>query len=795
MPIIPVYHDSQVLSVNSPVPIAGTSDARISGDSIAQAGAALQKFGKEQVEFDRSLRLQEGTSAINDAVDLGTKYADQNSLPNGSDYAEKFYEVANPKMSQAYDQYGAGDPHLTKQLDSYLVRVKGAADTQNTLKMLSKKEDDNVRRSMDQIGIEADRQRSSPNAQVFGASMRSYGAFLEGVKSQGGLSSRNVENLRNKYYSSMVKAHVDGLVAQQRPGQALSMMLANQEDKNLFTELSPDQAQNMGLITSDEAKAKWASEDVMHKVPVMTKGDKYKLTPELATAMNGLDPQEKERIIEHLRAEAKSQTAIKLSDLNERLSSFSDLSKKGLVNQSDVNDLTKSISIHPNLSPQAKARSIEKVNTDYVVSQALNLAGGTPRSEWGAVQAGLSDKILGSSMGLSKNDPNFKALAGDVVVRDIRSKASDTFMKSLDNLRKQQDEDPAKFVLARDSQLQTLYQGTKDNTPEGTANYLRASLAAQAHLGLRPRILGKEEASQMAQGMLSIPDTANTHDFLNSVQAKYGSYFPQVMTEMAGKNKSLESYRATIFADPSTRLNLVDGIKNAPKIEAGFKDLADDSLKKEVAQASQAVMSEYRKSIVESSPDSSGVGLVNTMQDQVELQVKRDLVRGAGSGDPKELAQRAYDSLIGSTYQTVSGGSSTVLVPRKIDKLGINPRTVQKYIDYYSSADHFKDLNIAVPPKFKGSGGNVLTPNSVSDLIPKTAEENYLDYVASSHRWVTNSDQTGIKLVRMNPDGSMEQQFDKSGKPIIKTYTGIHNDPGENVTKYKSTFLGGIFGY
>jgi hypothetical protein len=796
MAIIPRGNQTPGMNVSSPVPIAGTGSARIQGEAIAQFGGAVSQFADQQLQFDRRLSYEEGANDVTNIAKEGEKFARDNSKPDGSDYQEKYIEYVQPKMDTAINARAGNDPRLVKQLTSYKDRVQVDMATSNTIKSLELREKYNFERTETQQNESANRLRANPSPNSVAAELSLNNRLIDDLakpdaKGQSIISAQNAIALKKAYYEKSAKAMIAGLAEKEQYGQALNLLQATQsvdeQGKPMTVGVDPDKAVTLGYIDSREA-AQLKGQGKMYEVPALTKGDKVKLSNEQALIMSGLDPREKAHLIDVMKAKVKEKTEVKLSDLNASVSGFEAISYSGAtVDEREVANLKKQVNGNSNLSPIAKLRTMDRINTAYAINQQLQLASVTPRSQASNIIAGGAAKIQASADQAATFDPKMGTIGQDFAVQANRMQAQQALNTALQSIQTQQDKDPVAFFLTTDLSLRNQYLGTKDasTNPDGIKSlqsFMTTLLNKQQYIGIpidKQKVLTVQESTQLANMLTSIPDAANTNAELNRMQATYGEHFPRVLNELAKVNKSLADYKGIAYADPHTREALVDAIKNEAAIMAEYTgpSAANDKkvINKSVDTQVKSSMAPFRLATLGTANDSGRLEVVQSLEKLVSLQAKRDMLRD-GSLSSDDAVAKAYNDVIASTYDIVDTAKSSLLVPRIVGRRPMDIGIVKDYVDVYSKAGNFKELNVAIPAAYGDDSikyGQVLQANA---------------------RWVTNQTQTGIKLMQPTESGNLMSVYDKFGNPIEKSYEEINLKPGQKVIDQNKTLTQKLFG-
>ena len=821
MPIVPRGNQAIGMNVGSPVPIAGTDQARSQGETLEKAGTAVAAFASQQIQFDNRVSYEEGAGELTDIAKQGADWAKRNGKPDGSDYTQKYNEFTQPKMADAINRRsGFGTGKVQEQLISYRDRVQADMNTSIGIQSLERREIYNIERTDKLQDESANRVRANPRSAD--AELALNNSFIDDLTKPGKdgstiISSANAIKLKQAYYEKTAKSMIAGFAEREQYGQALNMLQATQkldkQGKPLTASIDPDKAVTLGYIDSREAAA-LKSEGKMLEIPALSKGDNIKLTNAQALILSGLDPKEKAHLIDVMQAKVREKTEIKISDLNAGVTGFEAVAFSGAaVNPAQIADLKKQVNGNSSLTPLAKVRTMDRINTAAAVNQQLQLAAITPRSQWGDITQGVTEKITAAATQAATIDPKMGTVNEDFAVRANRMQAAQTFSSALANIKKQQDSDPVSYFLMSDESLRTKYMAGKDasTNPQGieaTRNFMTTMLNKQAYVGIpvdKQKVLTTQESTAMANMLVAIPDSANTNQELTRLQATYGEHFPRVLNELAQRNKALTDFKAIAYVDPSTREHLVDALKNESTIMTEYtgKNATKDNQKKNqlVIGATKDIMAGFRTATVGSTNDTGRLAVVQSLEKLVGLQARSEMLRD-GSLSEKQAVARAYKDVVDSTYAVVDAGKSSLLVPRIISRRPMDTTIVRDYVDVYSKAPNFKDLNVAVPAQYTESHkvektGNIAADNDQKFMAQRRANEEYstfYDVLQKNARWVTNENQTGIKLVQNTENGNVMSVYDKFGKPIEKSYEEINLRPGQKVIDQNKTKAQRLFG-
>lgn len=779
MPIIPQGQENVRLNPSSPVPIASTTDARITGEAIARFGAGVEQFGGKLLEVQRDINKNEGRAKINSIYQTGFDRAKREAQPDGSDLNKLVAKYTEQPVADAINETSSWDWNVRRDLEGYKTRVDSDIRTQTVITGAEMLEKDNYRRLDLASDTAADRVREQPNENLIGAEFRNYNALIDKQVTEGRMSAPVATKLKSDAQKKIAVQYIDGLSNIGADAKALAFLRANQEDPDLVNELTPQLAQDMGLIDSREAAA-LAEKGEKYKVPVMTKGDKVRLTPELTALNQAIDPETKSRMIDKLSRKAKEKSELRMADLNAQLNGFEAVALSGQpIDEANLPDLIRQIDSFPSLPPVAKSRLKDKVYTAMAINRRLQDVAATPRSNYQDFLSKAQGEIGQADAFTRGKNPDGSPVM-DYAIDANRMKALETVEASMASIIKEQNEDAAQYVLDHDpgNQMKSLEFGTRDGDSKGTATYINASLAKQRYLEIpadKQRVLPKAEALRIGQTLAAQPDSENVNEYLGQLEKQYGHYYPRVMKEVSSYNKKAEAYATAAFAPIETRTALVDALKNEEAINKAFSDRGFSETKSALVDEAirKTTLGDLNRVYSTTSGDASGVATVNNLQRAITLQVKSALLQDPDAKIP-DLVKKSYDDLVGSQYAVVKTDNSTLMVPKRAGGVVTNPEFVKGFVEVYSRGENFSKLNVAVPKGWEA--------------------DRYYATLEVDGQWIMNSTGTGMRLIRVDAEtGKRANVLDKYGHIVEKSFAQISQSPGKDVLDHNKGFLGRMF--
>lgn len=830
MAFVPRTSEQVRMNATSPVPIAGTSDARIQGEAIAQFGSGLEKFGQQQLESQRTIKRANAQSRIQDVVNQAKAETEMEAAADGSDYAQMFKSKSEEKISQVVDEEAGWDPRLRREIGAYSDRVRGDIETTGQINALGRLRNSNIesltklgQRSMDRIRAGSESVEGSRN--MFLSEYQTFGNTMNEVEAQGGIDKVAAARLRDQFNEGSALQHVNRLAEMKAFPEALEFLQANQEDPTMFTEIDPTEAARVGLISQEQAASLEAKgED--YKIPVMrgkseidAQGNKVtrparQLTPEETQIVNGLNPVKKAQLIEEIKRMAKTETKIDLDRIANETSATVELLLKGATVSPEQVQNTIELNLNGlrsgKMTPYAVRKNINDINTGMVVNNTLGEVAKVPRSERKNLLANAQAQMEKAAIETSEAIPELGDTKNDAQLKLARQRAFEGLDDKLNKMFDFRDKDPVGFYLGHfdeeysdfrdrwtDPQATNLYKGSKSEDAAGyaaTKEFSKYILSKQKAMGIpNPKILSKRDAGELAAKInMDKPDRADEAAWKQG-EARYGSFWQQAVNESAGKNTVASDFRLMFHLEDGTqRTRFFNALRNYPKANEMVK--GDKALEAKVDAAyeyGKSYLSPYAQSINNTAGDASSVGNINTYHDMLKKAITVAVAENdSASQDPKKLGQTMVNELVANHFDVATEGPTAVMIPKSTGpESQISRADLKVYLQNFREPEVLKELGIAVDPKqFKTSPGtaqervmeSIGMPQATADRLraPKTDEER-LAVIAKKHRWTNTDNNTGIKMEMYNEiTGKWYTVTRKNGQPVKYSFKDLNRANG-----------------
>lgn len=339
-----------------------------------------------------------------------------------------------------------------------------------------------------------------------------------------------------------------------------------------------------------------------------------------------------------------------------------------------------------------------------------------------------------------------------------RVEQSNAVRKAAREIMDRRNADPSAYVMAVDADLEERVIQTRQElalapvediagrqaAAKAYQRTVRERLTAQEDLGiLKPRVLSKSEARQIAFTYNEQPDAQGKSDYIGQLQNQYGPYFNKAVQELGTALPKEAAMAATMthLGQEPARVRLLAasevGIDSMRKtITTGVAKDIDNELRDQLAEFNATVATQQ-----------FGEEIISKYMGAAQLLAYSYKIRGLDEG---EAASAAAEDLVNGYYEF----DGRTRIPTKYDGDLISHNLSQM------TGNLGEIFDIMAPP-------SLLDPEA--DI-----ETEYLETLEETGYWVTNGDDTGVYL----RDQKGRNVIQKDGSPVFKRFDEIQEiDP------------------
>ena len=262
---------------------------------------------------------------------------------------------------------------------------------------------------------------------------------------------------------------------------------------------------------------------------------------------------------------------------------------------------------------------------------------------------------------------------------------------------------------------------------------------AQGDLGIQtPKLLTKNEATNIGITYNQLPDAQAKNDYIQSQITKYGKYWNTARKELE-ETLPPEAIFAGTLVQPGQEVVRVNYLNAAQIGPAALKKSVSEDVARGVRKEVRTELEDFTTSVL---PQAEGGAIAAQYIGQVETLALSYAARGLTAED---AAKKAADDVINKYYEF----EGTVRVPLGFDSDRIS-------------------LNLSQITDEIGSHFDIQGPRST--LAPeRDTTEDYLDSIQRTGFWVTNGADTGVFL----RDEKGANVLTETGEPVFISFTDL----------------------
>lgn len=776
---------------NSPVPIGDSRFAGLEGEAYQSLGNDIFKFGQQQLEVQRENARQQGYNEIDNAVKEAMFKAETESKDDGSDYKDIANSFAQSKINDAINNYAGNDPRLQRDFSVYASKVQRSFDVDLTVNSFKKLRDFNLNTISKNGNSIANNHRSNPNDLNFLSAWQNYANYEKDLIATGGITETDLRNKRIEFGAALATQHVAGLDHLGLHKEALLFLQSNKVGEDVFTEVDPDDAFGVGLITAGE-RDRLISLGEDHKIPLLKQTDGKPIIPEMTQALEMLDAGVKERLIEEQMRKLKDKSGLNVADLNAKVSGLMNLMTTGAYKAEQIKEeagkLLGDLALW-DLSPDATKRAAGKIATIAALADPIEAAALTPTSQLQANLGKAQSKVEQTIRDYAKRNSNVLGGENTIEVQDQIQDGKKILGDIFGRVVKERNSDPAAFLYKHDSHLADLRRQSGDNSPASVQSLFNAMLTRQKQLDVpvkNRRLLPKDEASARANQLGALKDRALTNKEMIAAERVTGKYFNQYWNELSGYNKTVKELKSVMNLPENTREQAIDAVINLPGLKEAEKNLPEARKALIRSSVQERVLAPFRQAAGNASRNSTWVEMTNQLSENIERTVMMR-VHNNPTANIKDAVKQAYNDFVLEQFldpsvTRLSDNKSAIFVPRKVNGQDISGKDyyIRKSMLVLSRPETLSKLDIPIHGNFSSS------------------EDFYRD-LSKRVSWRNSPDLKGMVLQITDEQGQPADVTNKKGKQIYFSFEELVNRPRQEVQdSYKNvgerfnTFMSGL---
>lgn len=395
------------------------------------------------------------------------------------------------------------------------------------------------------------------------------------------------------------------------------------------------------------------------------------------------------------------------------------------------------------LKPEERAYAMDDLN--------VTLAYGIKLKE--AKDMKIGDIQKAQAFGIDHGDDTFNLAS--------RLSARSKFEQGLKKIIDQKVNSPGEFYASQDADLRNLSKQALDPAnSQAMKDWADTVTTKNKQEGGPGTKVLTPEMSKVYSGMLKSKNPDNVNSVRNALAAGFtGEHFGKVVSEMVDNGHIDQDMALALYMpDDDLRKKAVMNIQNKAEINEAWGSRASkeakDTMKEmfnddEIARVKQAIQA--------TTGSGKTLWLSNSMDSTMELHYKAAIKAGS---TPAEAKAEALKTITGS-FSGVKADKSNVIIPKQFE--GERSR-IEDFM--YSSMKNLHHMDVAVPNEYL----------SDDTMIGKSTDEiksKYLEDVSKNGRWISNSNQTGAILTKVNKRGENVPVRDSNGNILERSFSDM----------------------
>lgn len=743
MPRIPVATEQTNMNVSSPVPIrtaeaAGAQSEALAsfGRSLITAGGAFQNRLDRQQEAEDILRERNAKDSV---LTLVTQNKQLALRTDGKDYVGEFDKATKPELDKILTN--EQNPRIKSEIQSFANSLTSKIKAKLFADQLQTNEQRMIMQVKDIGNQAADRVFESPElaeAELQSLTFEVFQPMQSKQIIQPELYTKLVEAQKNTIATRMV----EGLLMKKQYGRAANFLKATMPKEqtpqiDFSIDITPSDARDIGLVDQQQLEQLVSSGENYKAQLVDTKGEK--LSPGMTEIINSLTPVQKKNFLQRIQSELKAKEGMRIQDLNAKINSLGAAIFDGVaVRKEDVQEVLTNIDSMKTLPEIARNTMKDTVLSSVQIGQAANLMAKSNPEKWNDIVNAIQ-----------KPDDSVFNYAN-------RKRHMQTLGKAMQSIIELRKEDPVSFVLQHVPETQDAARAAADGKREGVEPYLNSILGAQKALGIsasQQKLMTKSQALEMNQKFESASSPEETVFLVQNLKNTYGKHYTKAMMEIAGKNTGMQDLVLFGYtSSPDAELRIASNIKNRAAIREEWTKRNPTS-DRQFNNFISATLDQYRGPLSNSFVDGASA-LGNAFFEQVKTEAQRKMNMNQGMNISNAINSSA-EEIVGRNFNISRGGNSELLIPKRIGNARVDSKSVDKFLNYYSTPENIGKLGVYTPTNQR--------------------PELWHSELASNSRWVMNSSMTGFVLAYTKAGQTMVV-VDKNKRPIERSIEQVQKE-------------------
>lgn len=434
-------------------------------------------------------------------------------------------------------------------------------------------------------------------------------------------------------------------------------------------------------------------------------------------ANTDLDPKLRGQLLKHFENGLEQKGKREASEIRMKAHDLIDSAiRSGVMDRKIYQDTVSKLQSNTSFEPYEKTKLLDNLKLSQQVAVDVSRAARAPEAEWGKFNSG-------------KKDPRIW----------VEPRLRSAYEGALADIREQRKNDVVQQITDSSPYFRGL-QAKAGASAKDQSEFISALDGEFDRLGIPPenrRYTSKAQSAFIAQSInqaIKVDSPRELEVQVDKIISQYGDNSNKVFEELA-KDKHVDKgfFLVGQVQTEAARNAIVDNLKNGKKINESFTQQFGESranqMKQLVGSKTSGIVSAFN-----GTGDSNYV-LGDAFQDQVLMEAKKIKLSRSDLKD-SEAVTLAHDKIVSGNYTLVSGGRSTIAKAKALNNVA--DEDLSTFMESSLDPRKLKEFKPEIPPT-------------------AISEEQYLNSLSRSSRWVMSPDNKSLSLVRYDQDGSIKK--------------------------------------
>lgn len=390
----------------------------------------------------------------------------------------------------------------------------------------------------------------------------------------------------------------------------------------------------------------------------------------------------------------------------------------------------------------------------------------------GAIRNSVRQNFSDLSQNLTEAEASIDAYTKKQGLGDYEAQVYKNQVRSqLGQMTKMREDDAANFISQYIPEKQNLLAQTQSSDPNISQTASDQLVKYQKYLGIKNvQLMTDDQAFNIASSISELPTSDAAATRILQLQNQYGENFSYVRDQLISTKKiSSDIFVSSFMSDKKSKASVISNARSNTALLEHFKGM-DKSTKEQLIQQTKLQTKEFSQSLIDASFDNKGLETSQMFQKAIQKEAI-SLMSQDSSMSAKDAVSAAKKTIWDNNFTMVSSKNAPIVVPKVLSNgAQTNTGAIEKYLYTHSFAPKIAEtFGVSVPPAIK---------TQFPELGADELKSRWLSEIESNSKWISNTSQTGAKLVIKGRSGSYLPVLAGNGEPIEVDFFEMQSTKG-----------------